>query len=51
MTALEMLLARVDLVCETMEASMMTSGVAVLDVNNNEDRFENDGLEAAAAVR
>ena len=45
MTALEMLLAGVDVVCKIMEASMMTSGVAVLDDDGDED-----GLEAVAAV-
>ena len=49
-TVLDMLLTGVDVTCETMEASMMMSCILVLDDNDAEDGFDEDGLEAAAAM-
>ena len=49
-TVLDMLLPGVDVACETMEAYMMMSCILVLDDNDAEDGFDEDGLEAAAAM-
>ena len=49
-TVLETSLAGVDVACETMEVSVMMSGVLVLDDDDKEDGFDEDGLEAVAAV-
>ena len=49
-TVLEMSLDGVDVACKPMEAYVMTSGVLVLDDNDDEDGFDEDVLEAATAV-
>ena len=51
MTTLEMSLTGADVVCDMMEASVVASGILVLDDDHGEDGFVEDGLEAEAAVR
>ena len=51
MKALETLLTGADGVCDTMEASVVASGVLVLDDDNKEDGCDKDGLETEEAVR
>ena len=50
MTVLETSLTGADVVYDTMEASVVASGVLVLDDDNEEDGFDEDGLEAETAV-
>ena len=50
MTELETLLTGANGVCDTMDASVVGSDVLVLDNDREEDGFDEDGLEAEAAV-
>ena len=50
MTALETLLTRADVICNTMEASVVASGVLVLDDDDELDGFNKYGLESEVAV-
>ena len=49
MAALERLLTGADVACNTMEAYMVTSDVVSSNDNDQEDGFDEEGLEAAAA--
>ena len=47
---LERLITGAEVICDTIEASVVASGVLVCDDNDEENGFDKEGFEAEAAV-